>query len=540
MRRWGIADKLAKAAPFGVEFPSNISFVTRLAGPEIARIENAMNCAPSRDERYSEHAQWIPQYKLEAVLMEHAASLDGVTISYGQEFLSLEQRGDTVEIRVRDCDSNVEYLVKADFLIGADGSRSTVREQIGVRMVGSYGLSRNYNTIFRAPGLADAHAHGPAIMYWQINAEVPSLIGPMDEPDIWFFMPTMLAEGVTYADHEVAELIRRSTGIDSPYEILSSDLWVASRLLADRYSMGRVFLVGDACHLHPPFGGYGMNMGVADSVELGWKIAAVLQGWGGQVLLDSYEIERRPAHNNVMNEAEANHALAPNKLFRPGIEALTAEGEAIRREVGHQIIAVKTREFHALGVVLGYRYQESPVIVYDTCNSNWKHSHHYVPCGDPGCLAPHKWMKDGRSLYDMFGPGFTLLVLGKSNEDDVAEAEREAERTQTPLQVVRLSDTALVELFKAYRVLVRPDQYIAWRGERWPENNVLLTVTGRHKWHGRPFRCGSDQHSRVHDPDQNRCSIIIGISGNRMRSSAGMHFKSLQRRTQRSAIKQVS
>jgi hypothetical protein len=149
-------------------------------------------------------------------------------------------------------------------------------------------------------------------------------------------------------------------------------------------------------------------------------------------------------------------------------------------------------------------------------------------------------MKDGRSLYDMFGPGFTLLVLGKSNEADVAEAEREAERTQTPLQVVRISDTALVELFKAYRVLVRPDQYIAWRGERWPENNVLLTVTGRHKWHGRPFQCGSDQHSRVHDPDQNRCSIIIGISGNRMRSSAGMHFKSLQRRTQRSAIKQVS
>src|SRR3546814_13158725 len=111
-------------------------------------------------------------------------------------------------------------------------------------MVGTHGLSRNYNTIFRAPGLAEAHAHGPGIMYWQINPEVPSLIGPMDQPDLWYFMPTMVADGKRFSEAETIDLIRRSTGIDLPYEILSSDAWVASRLLADRYREGRGLLSG--------------------------------------------------------------------------------------------------------------------------------------------------------------------------------------------------------------------------------------------------------------------------------------------------------
>jgi 2-polyprenyl-6-methoxyphenol hydroxylase-like FAD-dependent oxidoreductase len=478
LRRWGIADRLAAASPLGIDYPANIVFVTRLAGPCITRFDAALNCAPSRDERYSEHSQWIPQYKLESVLREHAQSLPGVQILFDHEFVSFTQDASRVRVLVREVSSGSVTTMEADFLVGADGARSAVRERIGARMVGTYGLSRNYNTIFRAPGLAAAHSHGPGIMYWQINADVPSLIGPMDRDDLWYFMPINVPAGETYSETESLELIRRSTGIDLPYEFLSSDEWVASRLQADRYAMGRVFLVGDSCHLHPPFGGFGMNMGVADAVDLGWKLAAVLQRWGGQSLLDSYEVERRQAHEFVLDEAQANHALGPDKLLRDGIEDPGESGAAVRRELAELIWQHKRAEFYALGVVLGFCYRNSPVIVDDGTASTWQRSRDYVPSAIPGCLAPHRWLRDGRSLYDLFGSGFTLLVFDSVDTPDVADAEQEAARMGIPLRVVRLADPTLIDLYRATRALIRPDQHVAWRGTKWPATGLLATVSG--------------------------------------------------------------
>ena len=479
LRRWGIADKLAEASPFGVDYPTDVHFVTRLGGRSLVRFENALTCAPARDERYSEHGQWIPQYKLEAVLKDHAVSLDLVDIEYAQEFLTFEQDERGVRVHVRSVETGDERVIEADYLVGADGARSLIRDQIGARMVGTYGLSRNYNIIFEAPGLAQAHPHGPGIMYWQLNTDSPSLMGPMDTGDLWYFMPTGLAPDATLTDQEAADLIRRSTGIDLPYRILSSDEWVASRLLADRYSLGRVFLAGDACHLHPPFGGFGMNMGVADAVDLGWKLAAVTQGWGGEALLESYEAERRPVHEAVMDEAEKNHSVLPNQLFREGIEDDTPRGEVIRAEVSEVIRAGKSAEFYALGVVLGYRYVRSPVIADDETADDWTMSREYCPSAASGSLAPHAWLADGRSLYDLFGPGFTLLVLDEAADADSAAAEAEARRTGTPLTVVRMVNSKLAALYGATRVLVRPDQHVAWRGDSWPDNELLAFVSGR-------------------------------------------------------------
>ena len=478
LRRWGIADALAAASPQGIDYPSNVVFVTRLGGHGITRFENALSCAPVRDERYSEHSQWIPQYKLEAVLLEHARSLPSVRIAFGHEFTGCEETAAGVKVHIRQVATGASIVEEAAFLIGADGARSRVRDLIGARMVGTYGLSRNYNTIFEAPGLAEAHDHGPGIMYWQLNQEVPSLIGPMDTGDRWYFMPTGVPDGVTYSDAEVLELIRVSTGIDLPYRILSSDEWVASRLLADRYSRGRVYLVGDACHLHPPFGGYGMNMGIADSVDLGWKMAAVLQGWGGPGLLDSYEAERRPAHDYVMSEAEANHALAPNQLARDGLEDDTPAGAALRQEVGALIHRTKTAEFYGLGVVLGYCYRGSPVVIDDGSQADWQPDRDYSPSATPGCLAPHHWLGDGRSLYDLFGSGFTLLALGRQAQAQAKMAAGDAASRGVPLTILTLDDPALRALYEAGLTLIRPDQIVAWRSEAW-SSDVLDTVTGR-------------------------------------------------------------
>ena len=254
-RRWGIADDLRAASPLGVDYPSNVIFCTRLAGVELARFENAMYCAPGRNPLYSEHAQWIPQYSVEEVMRAHAQSLADVDLRFNNELESFEQDAREVVAKVRDLGSGDVHSIQADYLVGADGARSSVRDAIGARMEGTYGLSRNYNVVFRAPGLAQKHKLGPGIMYWQVNADVPSVIGPMDRGDKWFFMPTAIQDGVKFAASDAPSLIRKSTGIDLPYEVLSSDEWVASRLLADRYRDRRVFLAGDACHLHPPFGG---------------------------------------------------------------------------------------------------------------------------------------------------------------------------------------------------------------------------------------------------------------------------------------------
>jgi len=481
MRRWGIAERLRDASPLGVQYPSNVVFCTRLGGHELARFENAMYCAPGRNPLYSEHAQWIPQYTVEEVMREHAQSLPCVEIRFNCELRGLVQDEDGVVARLHDKVQGEDGTVRVAYLVGADGARSKVRELIGARMDGRYGLSRNYNIVFRAPGLAQAHAHGPAIMYWQINGDVPSLVGPMDRGDTWFFMPTHVPEGVRLADLDAPALIRRATGIDLPYEVLSTDEWVASKLIANTYRQQRVFLAGDACHLHPPFGGYGMNMGVADGVDLGWKLAAVLQGWGGAALLDSYEAERRPVHEWVMAEAEANHAILGNQLAAAGLEDAGAAGDAVRREIGERIGASKMREFMTLGVVLGYRYDSSPVVVPDGTPAPPADFINYVPSSRPGSLAPHAWRHDGSSLYDHFGQGFTLLAGGGSLDADLDAARAAAAACGLPLKVLRPVEGGIASLYPTRYTLVRPDQHVAWRGDAWPADGqaLLERVSGR-------------------------------------------------------------
>jgi 2-polyprenyl-6-methoxyphenol hydroxylase-like FAD-dependent oxidoreductase len=481
MRRWGIADALRDVSPLGIDYPSDIVFATSLAGYPLARFENAFYCAPKKDPRYSEHAQWVPQYLVEQVLRDHAASLSSVKIAFRRELVSLRQDRRGVRADIRHCDTGKTETIRCDYLIGADGSRSMVRDAIGAVMRGARGLSRNYNVVFRAPGLDRAHAHGKAIMYWQVNRRVPSLVGPMDRGDKWFFMPTDVPADVKLSDFEAASLIREATGIDLPYQILSSDEWVASRLIADRYRDRRVFLAGDAAHLHPPFGGYGMNMGIADAVDLGWKLAAVLQGWGGPALLDSYARERRPVHEAVMDEAVANHAVLSNHLCADAIEDATDAGADLRHEIGARIHTAKIREFRALGVVLGYRYTHSPIVIADGDEPAACSALDYRPCDGPGCLAPHGWLADGRSLYDTFGSGFTLLARPDAREADIGGAHAEARAIGLPLATIKPNEQDITEHYRARYTLIRPDQHIAWRGDAWPDEGVrlLARVCGR-------------------------------------------------------------
>lgn len=483
LRRWGIADALRAASPIPPDYPSNVVFATRMNGPELARFGNALNGSRARNDLYSEEAQWVPQYVLEEVLRRHAASLPGVEIRFNTELISFADHGSGVVSRLRDVTSGAEREVASAYLIGADGARSSVREAIGARMEGEGAFSKNYNVIFRAPELASRHAHGPAIMYWMVNEEVPSLLGPMDSEGLWFFMATKLANDVDPASVDPVELIRRGTGLsDLEIEIVGRDPWVAHRLVADRYEKGRVFLAGDACHLHPPFGGFGMNMGIGDAVDLGWKLAAVLQGWGGPELLASYAAERRKVHERTIAEAVINYGAVGNQLVRPGLEEAGALGDATRREVGEIIEATKLREFRTLGIVLGMRYEDSPIIVPDGSAPPVEHFMLYVPSAHPGCLAPHLWLADGSSLYDHFGQGFTLLATAGDGAE-AAPLIAAARRLGVPLKLLLPGDRRLPARYGARFALIRPDQHVAWRGDALPADceALLAIVTGRRK-----------------------------------------------------------
>lgn len=474
LRRWGIAGRLAEESPFGIDYPNNMVFLTRLGegGHELARFADAFNAAPVRSDLYPEHGQFIPQYKLEKVLLEKARSLPSVEIRFGALFVDAEQDGNGVR-------SIVEFdgqraVIESRFLFGADGARSRVRDVIGAKMEGRHGIARAYNIIFRAPGLADAHPRGPAAMYWQVSTHGVSAIGPMDRDDIWFFMPGV-PQDVTLTEEEAKAMIRQCTGIDLPYEILSADAWFANELLADRYSDRRIILGGDACHLHPPFGGYGMNMGISDGVDVGWKLAAMLQGWGGPALIDSYEAERRAVHRAVIDETIGILSAAAAPL-PPELDDDTPAGEAARERLGAVIQATRGREFYTLGTVLGLGYEASPIILREDAPAPIHRPEHYEPTARPGYLLPHAWLADGRSLYDCLGQGFSLLIGGHADPGDVSQAEEDARALAIPLAVIRPEGIDAARLFGAQMVLVRPDQHVAWRGDRWRNAFPIVTA----------------------------------------------------------------
>ncbi len=220
LRRWGIADQLAAEAPFGVDYANNMVFVTWLGpdGHELARFADAFKASPERDARYPEHAQWVPQYRLEKVMLEKVHTLPGVEVRFRTSFVTAEQDAAGVLATLRS-EEDGEYRGRARYLIGADGARSAVRELIGAKLEGRHGLSHHYNIIFRAPGLAEAHPFGPAAVYWQIGKAGFSALGPMDAGDLWFFVPGGAKPGTSLSNNEAATLIRERTGFDCSFKV---------------------------------------------------------------------------------------------------------------------------------------------------------------------------------------------------------------------------------------------------------------------------------------------------------------------------------
>jgi 2-polyprenyl-6-methoxyphenol hydroxylase-like FAD-dependent oxidoreductase len=464
LRRWGIAERLRDRAPLPVAWSQDIVFCTSLVGHELSRFTGVLGLA-DQGERSPEVGQQAPQYVLEELLRDVVDELPSVTLATGRRVIGLEQDDDGVSVTVQD-EARDRSLIAADYALGCDGPRSVVREAIGAAYVGEQALRPNLGMVFRAPELLARTAHGPAVQYWILNQIAPALMGPIDLHGTWW----IIAFGVDRetGQRDARRIIDGAAGTPIEATVISNDPWTARMQLVDRAHDGRVFLAGDAAHLNPPFGGHGLNTGLGDAVDLGWKLAAVLQGWGGPHLLDSYEPERRPIQTRVIAAAAANNSVLATDLLTADIGAPGAAGERARTAAHHNIQTTKHAEFHALSLVLDLAYERSPVIAADGAGRELGDNDDPVTEARPGARLPHAWIGAGQSIYDELGDGMTLLALEGGHEAEIAQVQAAAGDRGVPLRVVGPENHDLRDRFASALVLVRPDQHVAWCGDRVP------------------------------------------------------------------------
>jgi 2-polyprenyl-6-methoxyphenol hydroxylase-like FAD-dependent oxidoreductase len=478
-RRWGIADDVRAASSLPAAFSTEIAFVTGLGGLELTRFENVFFTSPNGDGRFAEPAQQIPQYQLEPVLRRRAAVCFAVTFLDGCRVTGIAQDESGVRVSTMDASGADGPTVDAAYLVGCDGARSTVRELLGIDVRGIRTIARNFGVVFRSPSLRRRIRFEPALHYWIANPERPSFMGPLDTQDLWWLQATAIPPEIDLADLEPGRLVRDAIGLDVDLEVVTTDPWEARALLADRLRVGRCFLAGDAAHVHTPMGAHGMNLGVGDAVDIGWKLAAVLDGWAGSALLDTYDCERSPLHQRVLDEATTNYASPPNRFAQQGLEDAGPAGERLRREVADTIKTVKQREFSSLGLVLGHTYESSPMVIPEGTPQPPDSVVEFHDLARPGRRVPHAWLGPRRSLFDLLGPGFTLLRLdGSVDPTPLVAAARDR---GIPLAVQTVEDPRLPSRYPHRLALVRPDQHLAWHGDAPPPDSgrLLDTVSGR-------------------------------------------------------------
>ena len=477
LRRWGLVEEVRNAG-FPLDYPRNYVFVTRLDNYELARFEHPSN-REGRSPYSPEGRIWCPKPFFDPVLQRYAQALPLVELRYGVRLESFRQDDKGVVAQVVNVASGRDEEIMAEYLVACDGGASTIRRQLGIELQGKFIEGLNLAIFFKSP-LLSHHPHGKAVQYQVVNAKVQGTVVAIDGGEEW----RLNFRGIHPGDLEsldAGQYLRDALGNQIPFEISSVRPWTAHRVVAESYRRGRVFVAGDAAHLLWPAGGFGMNTAVGDSVDLGWKLAATLQGWGGPNLLDSYEPERRPIGiRNVTEAGDLRAGFDKQMPMSATLEEDSEEGARLRLKAAEVIIKTRGKEFahDSLGIELGYRYEGSPICVPDGTPAPPLDHAVYLPTTWPGARAPHAWLKDGRSTLDLFGRGFTLLSLGWGL--DTSRFESAAARCGLPLEVVDLDEPDVYKLYECRCILVRPDGHVAWRGDDLPADprEVIDRVCG--------------------------------------------------------------
>ncbi|MFF2300333.1 FAD-dependent monooxygenase [Arthrobacter sp. NPDC058127] len=476
-RRWGVADTVREHSAFGPTWPTQVQFRTSLAGYKIAAFGDAFFTAPTDTALYPEPAIQIRQSDVEFGIRERLAGLPNVETLYGYEALEVSQDEDSVHVHARSRDGEERHLTGA-YIVGGDGGRSIVRRAFGFKMIGKTAISQNVQILFESKDLYTALNLEPAMQYWCLNDEFPGFV-QTTSPDGEFILSLHKLKDVNAFTTEQAErAVRIAIGSDVPFRIIGLDPWVIHARIAEAYRRGRAFVVGDAARQHSTYGAHGMNLGLSDAADIGWKLAAVLQGWAPEALLDTFTAERRPIGVGVLEEATRSFSKSAVDLVVPGISEPGEAGDAVRAALSAVILKEKAPQFRHIGTQLGYSYADSPLIISDGTTGPERTPNSYTPSAVPGYLAPHAWLADGTSLYDNFGQWFTVLDFGQGQAENLDALVEAAEKDQVPVTVLRRPSQELEALYGARFAIIRPDQHVAWRGDVLPLASLWATVTG--------------------------------------------------------------
>ena len=483
-RRLGIADRV-RAVGLPPEFTTDISYLTRFTGHEFARIPMPSSAEKQRRIAEQDMSFLTPepihrssQFYVEPELFAHAETLDGIDLRFGWELIDFTQYADRVESTIRHSETGDTETIVSKWLAGCDGAQGYTRRALDIPYRGEGGdevaffIGKMLSVYIDAPGIHDVMNMEPAWQYWTVNNDARTCIVTLDAKGKF----VVLAKYPDSGEPDEAEIIcdiQDAFGAEIDIEVISIRQWTAGNaLVADRYGDGRVLLAGDAVHLFTPTGGFGMNTGVEDAVNLGWKIAAVHHGWAPEALLDTYEGERRPIGiRNTQSSRKLASDVATIQV-PAALEEETAEGQKARADLGRHLSGF-TEEFASLGIQLGARYDASPLIANDGSEPPPDSPVGYVPTACPGGRAPHLWLNDGASIHDRFGKWFTLVKFGSASTDTAAFAAA-AEALDVPLDIVDVAEKAARDLYACTFALIRPDHHVAWRGDSLPADAEAL------------------------------------------------------------------
>jgi 2,4-dichlorophenol 6-monooxygenase len=495
---------VAKATP--QDLMGNQVFCTSLAGEELARMRT-WGTHPTRRADYELASPSsicdLPQTLLEPILLE-AAAARGTEVRFNTEYLSLEQDGDGVTATVRHRPSDTVSQIRAKYLLGADGSRSKVADDIGLPLEGQMGIAGSMNILIRAD-LTHLVEHRPSVLYWilqpgstigGVGMGVVRMVRPWNE---WLLIWGYDINGPPpqVDEEEARRIAHRLIGDDSiDVQVEDIALWTNNRAYMTRYSSGRVFCMGDACHRHPPNNGLGANTSIQDSYNLAWKLAHVLRGQAGPSLLDTYNDERALVGRQIVERANKSIAefgaifealgltdTTDAEQMRANMAALkvdTPQGAAQREQL-RRAMALKNYEFNAHGVEFNQRYKSAAVMPDGTEEPAYERDPelYYHPTTWPGSRLPHCWVEHrGRkvSTIDLAGKGRFTLLTGIGGEGWAHAAATVSGGTGVSVaafvvgpgrDVLDVYDdwAALSEVSERGCVLVRPDLHVAWRSQ---------------------------------------------------------------------------
>jgi len=481
-RRLGVANKL-RAIGLPADYPNDIVSATSVVGIELSRV-----LIPARGERGTaaigpdttwltpEHTHRVNQKFFEPVLFAHVREQPRVRIFNRAEVTEIAQNEQGVTAIARNLDRGDQISIDCAYLVGCDGANSLVRKAIGAKYVGTPVLQHAQSWHIRAPALLNLLPGKRAWLYFSLNPRRCGVTMAVDGRETWniqnFSYPG--EADLTSVDPDWAIRMILGVGPDFHYEVLSSEDWIARRLVADKFQDRRVFICGDAAHLWIPLGGYGMNAGIADAANLAWKLAGMLNGWASPDILDAYDAERQPITDQVSRIIAdiAHRVIKQRSDITADIERQDSVGEVTRARVAKEAYDLDVAQQCCGGLNFGYYYDNSPIIVYDGERAPAYTMGTFQSSTVPGCRVPHVWLEGRRSLYDALGADYTLLRLDPTTRvTGIVEA---AAKRSVPLVVVDVKEPEMSALYRCKLVLVRPDQHVAWRSDKEPTDPLDL------------------------------------------------------------------